>query len=157
MDNGTLHNKFAVRFRRPVSGFTMAHELGHVIDLTLQYPDARRAPLIGSSSREFASFSDELHAITEYRRTMRRTLVSRARIEKLEHWQRTLPDRPARQTVERDLQELKKHCEGYVHDPMELFAELVSVSLIAPRKARQLAPPCNRMAFTTYHRQPTDP
>jgi hypothetical protein len=131
---------FALRFRRPVSGFTMAHELGHVIDLNLQYPTTRRAPLVGSSSREFASFTDELHAITEYRRTMRRTLVSKARIEKLEHWQRTLPDRPARQSIERELQELKMHYESYVHDPMELFAELIAVSIIAPRKARQLAP-----------------
>jgi hypothetical protein len=118
----------------------MAHELGHVIDITLQYPDARRALSVASASRDFASFRDELHAITEYRRTMRRTLVSKARIEKLEHWQRTLPDRPARRTIEHELKEREREYATYVHNPKELFAELVSVSLIAPRKARQLAP-----------------
>ena len=56
----------AVNFRLPVSGLTMGHELGHVIDYTL-----RERNILSSLSPEFAAFRAELLHLTDYKMAYR--------------------------------------------------------------------------------------
>ena len=149
-ENHLNTHEIHVRFRRPVSIQTMAHELGHVMDI-LMHEDAKGSSAVGSTDPEFLQHDAELRRIAEYSNTQRGTIRSPARLAKLEELQERHPENL---TIYNEIERFHAHYSLYAYQYYELFARLISICLTEPRKATQLAPRATEWLMDALYEHP---
>ena len=145
-----LTHEFRVRFRRPANLRTMAHELGHVMDILMRR-DAPDGTRVGSSAPQLLDFDHEFTRIADYTTTQRGTLMSKARLEKLHEWQALLPENA---TIPAHIEGITSKLSSYVYERRELFARLVSICFTEPRKAELLAPRATKWLMDALYEHP---
>jgi hypothetical protein len=149
----TTRSTKTVQFRDPVSGLTMAHELGHVIDIHLgATPDPPRPMFSGSP--DFLEFLPELQRVVDYLNESM-SLVSKHNLANLQRWNHEHPDNSVIRSIVLDrITTYHNYHATYAYQYYELFADLVSLCFIQPRKARQLAPNASQWLMQKLYNNP---
>jgi hypothetical protein len=137
---GLINNTYGtVAFTARPSAHVMAHELGHRIDYLLKGA-APRGTSAGSDAGAFQLRIEEYRKVADYFYSTI-PLTSRDRLANLQRWHTTHPDYVL---IRREANRLDSFYERYAYQRKECFADMIALSLVEPRKAKQLAP-------KTYH------